>query len=77
MIPKIRAELDADIINANEPTEYATDTNRFQLPCGVCGKMLFVDRETLAAYEKALLHDLDNQFICADCEREYEDSAYE
>lgn len=77
MIPKIRAEFDADMIEANKQTEYETELNRFELPCGVCGKMLFVDKETLGNYEKALEHDLDNQFICADCEREYEDLAYE
>ncbi len=77
MIPKLREEYDADTIKTNEPTEYETESNRFELPCSVCGRMLFVDRETFDAFEKALAEDLDNQFICADCEREYEDAAYD
>ncbi len=76
-MPRVREEYDADLIRANEPTDNETAQNRFGLPCSVCGKTLYVDRETLDAYEKALAQDLDNQFICPDCEREYEDAAFE
>ena len=76
-MPRVREEYDADLIKTSEPTEHETAQNHFGLPCSVCGGLLYVDRETLDAYEKALAHDLDNQFICADCEREYEDAAFE
>lgn len=76
-MPRVKEELDADHIKTNEPTEYKNEVNRFELPCGVCGKTLFVDQKTVRDFERALEHDLDNQFICNDCEREYEDLAYE
>lgn len=76
-MPGIREEYDADLVKDDEPTEYVTAQNQFDLPCGVCGKLLYVNRETLDAYEKAFAQDLDNQFICADCEQDYEDAAYE
>ena len=74
---RLREEYDADMIKTNEPTEYKTGLNRCELSCGVCGKLFYVDKETLESYEKALEHDLDNQFICLECEQEYEDLAYE
>jgi len=77
MIPRLREEYDADLIKPNEPTEYKTELNRYELPCSVCGKSIYVDKQTLEGYEKALEQDLDNQFICLECEQEYEDSASE
>lgn len=77
MIRRLRKEYDADLIKPNEPTEYKTELNRYALPCSECGKPIYVDKETLEGYEKALEQDLDNQFICLECEQEYEDSAFE
>lgn len=74
---RLREEYNADLIKTNEPTEYKTDLNRCELSCSVCGKLFYVDKETLESYEKALEHDSDNQFICLECEQEYEDLAYE
>lgn len=76
-MPQVREELDADLARTNEPTEFRTDLNRFELPCGVCGRTLYVDEPTVRDFERALEHDLDNQFICSECERDYEDLAYE
>lgn len=76
-MPQVREELDADFLKTIEPTEYMTDINRYELPCGVCGRTLYVDAQTLRDFERALEHDLDNQFICSECEQDYEDLAYE
>lgn len=76
-MPRVKEELDADFIKTNEPTEYMTDLNRFELPCGVCGKVLFVDQSTVQDLERRLEHDLDHQFICLECEQDYEDLARE
>jgi hypothetical protein len=76
-MPRVREKFDPDFVETNEPTEYRTDLNRYELPCGVCGRTLYVDETTLRDFERALEHDLDNQFICAECEQDYEDSAYE
>jgi hypothetical protein len=76
MMQRIREEYDADLLKTNEPTEYKTDLNTHELLCSTCGRFLFVDKETAERYEKAMQHDLDNQFICPDCEREQEELAY-
>lgn len=74
---RLRETLDADRLKTPEPTDYKTGENRYELLCGVCGRTLYADRPTFEAYEKALEHDPDNQFICSDCEQEYEDLANE
>ena len=77
MIPRLREEYDADRIKPNEPTECKTPLNRYELNCGVCGKRFYVDEETLRDFENRFKHDLDNQFICSECELEYENLAFE
>lgn len=77
MTPRLREEYDADLIKPNEPTEYKSGLSRYELTCDACGRTLYVDKETLEKYKKAMEYDLDNQFICSECEREYEDLAYE
>jgi hypothetical protein len=76
-MPQVREKFDPDFVKTNEPTDYRTDLNCYELPCGVCGRMLYVDETTRRDFERALEHDLDNQFVCAECERDYEDLAYE
>lgn len=76
-MPIARQQFDADVARINEPTEYKTDQNIHPLNCGVCGQILYVDRDTFEHHESARECDLDNQFICINCEQEYEDQAYE
>ncbi len=74
---RVREEVDADLIKTNLPTEFETELNRYELPCSVCGRLLYVDQSTLESYEKGMEYDLDNQFTCYECEQEYQDLAYE
>lgn len=76
-MPTVRQQFDADVARINEPTEYKTELNIHALNCGVCGQIMYVDQETFDRYERAVECDLDNQFICMNCEHEYEDEAYE
>lgn len=76
-MPKLRQELDADRLETIGPTEYKTDINKYPLPCGVCGRTLYVDSATADRYERAIKFDPDNHYICPDCEEEYADLAYE
>jgi hypothetical protein len=57
--------------------EYRTSTNRFELPCSVCGKTLFVDEETKEDFDRAARQDLDYNLTCLDCDQEYDGLAYE
>ncbi len=75
-MPRVRQEFDADLLSPNLPTEIETDLNRYELPCSLCGRQLFVDQTTLENFERGLEHDVDNQFTCYECEQE-EDVAYE
>lgn len=61
----------------NEPTEYETELNIHALNCGICGQVMYVDGETYEHFERAAECDLDNQFVCLECEHDYADQAYE
>jgi hypothetical protein len=74
---RLREEFDSDLITGNTATEYRTETNRYEMPCCVCGKILYIDEEAKADLERALEHDLDNTLTCLECEQDAERLAYE
>ncbi len=77
-MPRVREELDADLLKLNELAADETAENRHEIACRVCGRSLYVDAQTLVDFERDLEHDLDNQFICFECkQQEYEDSVFE
>ena len=76
-MPQLREEADADRTeNYVEMTDFKTEQNRFELFCASCGKQMYVDKETSDRFTRALEQDLDNWFLCLDCEREQDDMAY-
>ena len=76
-MPQLREEADVDRKeNYVEVTDFKTPQNRFELFCASCGKQQYVDKETSERFCRALEHDLDNQFLCNDCEREQDEMAY-
>ena len=72
----IRQERDADLIPTSEPTAYRTDVNRHEAPCSQCGNVLFVDDSIRDRIDRAAENELENPFICPECEAEYEDLAH-
>lgn len=59
------------------PTTYKTATNKYELHCGVCGGLYFVDEATLGEVSAAMDADpSENPFCCDDCEEEYEEDEY-
>jgi hypothetical protein len=76
MPTRLREEFDADVMTGPVPTDYRTETNRHEVPCSVCGKPFYIDDETKEDIERALENDLDNPFVCFDCEEEYDELAY-
>jgi hypothetical protein len=74
---RIREEFDADRHDADGPTEYETETNRFELPCSICDRTMFVDEATFDGLRRAIEEDLDNRFVCPDCQFEYEERSGE
>lgn len=76
-MPGVRKQYDADIARTNEPTSYRTEDNVHELDCGVCGRLMYVDKQTFEDFKRKFQHDPDNQFVCMDCDRDYEERAYE
>ena len=78
MIERMRSEYDGDFpTRLHQLSPHQTENRQQEIRCSVCGKLYFVDDETFRAIEKQMNYDLDNQFLCYDCEREYQDAAFE
>ncbi len=73
---RVRSEFDGDRIERNLPTDIENDINRFELDCSMCGRMQFVDQSTFDTYRRAIEEDLDNRFVCLDCESEFDELAF-
>jgi hypothetical protein len=59
------------------PTTNRTGVNKFELSCGMCGDLYFVDQSTADRVRAAIRQGLDNPFRCGECEEEYDEMAYE
>ena len=75
-MPRLREEFDADQLADRPVTEYPLGANRFEIPCGVCGRVIYVDEERKREFERAMEFELDNKSTCDDCEQEYDELAY-
>jgi cell division protein FtsN len=70
---KALSDLNADIL---VPKRTRTRLNRFQVQCGSCGDLFFVDQETAEKVRSAIAFDpAGNPFCCDDCEQEYDEEA--
>lgn len=76
-MPRLREEFDSDLITRHRPADYRTTVNQYEVPCSVCGKILFVDDDTKRDFERAIERDLDYRLTCFECEQEYDRLAYE
>jgi transcription elongation factor Elf1 len=76
-MPRLREQFDADRMTRDMATDYRSTTNRYEIPCSICGKLLFVDAETKRDFDRSIEHDLDNTFTCYECEEEYDGLAFE
>lgn len=77
MIPTPREQFDGDRVSENEAKSVRSDIYRFEIPCSVCGRSLYVDKETKQKLERESRQDLDNKFTCAECEQDYDRVAFE
>lgn len=78
MQTKLKEEIDADLAeNYVSVTDYITGRNKFEINCGICNMTLYTDKETSERIYRSIEQGLDNPFLCNDCEREFEDLAYE
>lgn len=78
MIERIRSEFDGDYSNImHQAKSHRTESHSQEIRCSVCGKLYFVDDDTFKRLEELIKYDLDNQFLCDECEHEYQDAAFE
>ena len=76
-MPHLREEADGDRAeNYVVMTDHKTEQNLYELFCASCGRTMYVDSETREQFARAIEHDLDNQFICDQCQREQDEMAY-
>ncbi|MFL6333940.1 MAG: hypothetical protein ACJ754_11560 [Pyrinomonadaceae bacterium] len=61
---------------AKGPTKHKTPVNKFEVPCGMCGGIYYVDEETSERIGTAVEKGLDNPFVCEESEQEYEERAH-
>ena len=59
------------------PTSFKTERNEYEVHCGMCGRITYVDEETFRRMSEAIQAGLDNPFCCEVCEEEYDDLCYE
>ena len=59
------------------PTEYPTGRNCHELRCGMCGSVSYVAAEVVQGVSEVVQAGLDNPFLCAACEEEYDELAYD
>jgi hypothetical protein len=64
-----REQFDAD--RSEEVTPFAELPNghrSYELNCGICNKLMFVDKPTYEHAVRSIEEGLDNPFVCDDCE---------
>ncbi|CAN5595989.1 hypothetical protein BH24ACI3_BH24ACI3_12860 [soil metagenome] len=75
---KLRDEIDADFAeNYVSVTDYMSGPNKYEINCGICNKTLYADKETSERIFRSIEEGLDNPFLCIDCEKEYDELAFE
>jgi hypothetical protein len=75
-MPRLKEALDEVPANKEAPTKFRTRRNQYEMRCGVCEGLFYVDRATYERVRSALEFDpTDNPFRCDDCEQEYDEEA--
>lgn len=78
MQTRLKEEIDGDLAeNYVGISDFKTDQNRYEVNCGECCKTFYADKETSQTIYRSIEQGFDNPFLCNDCQREFEESAYE
>jgi hypothetical protein len=64
-------------ITPHGPTAFKTERNQQPVHCGMCGSLIYIDKETFSFVDDAIKAGLDDPFRCERCKEEYDDMAYE
>lgn len=75
-MPRLKETLDDLDTAAGNPTAFKTEFNKYEVRCGVCDELFYVDQATYSRVLAAIEFDpTDNPFRCNDCEEEYEEES--
>jgi hypothetical protein len=73
---KLRETLDDMHAAVETATKFKTERNKYELRCGVCNELFYVDESIYNRVRVALEFDpSDNSFCCDDCEEAYAEEA--
>lgn len=59
--------------NVVQITEHKTEQNKYEITCGACGKIYYTDKKTTNYFNRLIKQDLDNPFLCGDCQNDLEE----
>lgn len=74
---RLRSELDGDRVMTPGPSRFKSAANPYEVRCGMCGRISYVDEVTFRGIEAATAAGLDYAFSCEHCQEEYDELAYE
>lgn len=73
---KQKETLDKVAPEVETATKFKTEQNKYEMRCGVCDELFYVDETTCDRVRRAIEFDpTDNPFRCDDCEEEYGEAA--
>ena len=73
----LRSQLDPDQNPAlQSPSSFQTERNHFQVKCGLCNALFYVDEGVYQFAMEGMELGLENPFKCDDCEQEYDELSY-
>jgi hypothetical protein len=73
---RLREELEEIPQNIEAPTKFPTERNKYEMRCGVCDGLFYINEAIYEQVRSAMEFDpTDNPFRCNDCEQEYDEEA--
>jgi len=73
---RLRSEFDADRQRRHLPKEFETVEHHFEVPCSMCGTRYYFDANGKLELEISMNESDENQFVCVECEADYEAMAH-
>jgi hypothetical protein len=76
-VERLRSEFDGDRMVTSGPSRFKSYATPFEVRCGMCGRISFVDEVSFRSIQRATEAGLDSPFSCDLCQDEYDELAYE
>ena len=69
---RVHEQFDADRVSSDVSMNYRSNAYKFEIPCSVCGRPLYVGESTAREVERAMKFGSDHTISCSECERDVE-----